>query len=173
MSDVITERSNGILRVELNRPERKNALTASMYTSLAEYLEGGQRKMRRSVSCCGMAPEMPSAPATISRISSGTPEPGETPQGRLMDAFTGFEKPIVAAVQGLAVGGGTTTLTHCDFVYAGESAKFKLPFHRSRLGAGIRFELFDTGARRASPGGRNVYAGIAFHGRAGRRSSAS
>jgi enoyl-CoA hydratase/carnithine racemase len=53
---------------------------------------------------------------------------GETPQARLMDAFIRFEKPIVVAVQGAAVGGGTTMLTHCDFVYAGESAKFKLPF---------------------------------------------
>jgi enoyl-CoA hydratase/carnithine racemase len=55
-------------------------------------------------------------------------EPGETPQARLMDAFIAFEKPIVAAVQGVAIGGGTTMLTHCDFVYAAESAKFKVPF---------------------------------------------
>ena len=53
---------------------------------------------------------------------------GETPQSRLMDAFIEFDKPIVAAVQGAAVGGGTTMLTHCDFVYAGESARFRLPF---------------------------------------------
>jgi enoyl-CoA hydratase/carnithine racemase len=56
------------------------------------------------------------------------PAPGESPQSALINAFIAFEKPIVAAVQGAAVGGGTTMLMHCDFVYAGESAKFKLPF---------------------------------------------
>src|SRR5262249_36955177 len=56
------------------------------------------------------------------------PGPGESPQARLMEAFVRFEKPIVVAVQGAAIGGGTTMLTHCDFVYGGESAKFQLPF---------------------------------------------
>jgi enoyl-CoA hydratase/carnithine racemase len=56
------------------------------------------------------------------------PGPGESPQARLMSALLDFDKPLVAAVHGAAIGGGTTMLTHCDFVYAGESARFQMPF---------------------------------------------
>jgi enoyl-CoA hydratase/carnithine racemase len=45
-----------------------------------------------------------------------------------MAALVNFDKPIVVSVQGAAIGGGTTMLTHCDFIYAGESAKFQMPF---------------------------------------------
>jgi enoyl-CoA hydratase/carnithine racemase len=127
MSDIITEHSNGILRVELNRPERKNALTASMYTRLADILRWADKDETVRVVLWHGAGNAFSAGNDIEDFLK-PPEPGETPQARLMDAFIGFEKPIVAAVQGAAIGGGTTMLTHCDFVYAGESAKFQMPF---------------------------------------------
>src|SRR5207302_1374199 len=60
---------------------------------------------------------LPSPPGGEGRVRGS----GETPQARLMKAFVNFDKPLVAAVHGSAIGGGTTMLTHCDFVYAGES----------------------------------------------------
>src|ERR1700680_4265384 len=52
------------------------------------------------------------------------PGPGESPQAKLMHALLDFDKPLVAAVQGAAIGGGTTMLTHCDFVQHGGTPEF-------------------------------------------------
>ena len=128
MSDIITEHSDGILRVELNRPAQKNAMTGGMYSSLADtFRAAGEDEAVRVVLWHG-AGDAFCAGNDIEDFLNNPPGPGESPQSALVNALIGFEKPIVAAVQGVAIGGGTTMLTHCDFVYAGESAKFRLPF---------------------------------------------
>jgi enoyl-CoA hydratase/carnithine racemase len=128
MSDIITERSGSILRVELNRPSKKNAMTAGMYTGLAEiFNDAGKDKEIRAVLWHGAGDSF-SAGNDVDDFLKNPPKQGEIPQARLMDALIGFDKPIVAAVQGAAIGGGTTMLTHCDFVYAADSAKFQMPF---------------------------------------------
>jgi enoyl-CoA hydratase/carnithine racemase len=128
MSDIVSERTDGILRVELNRPDKKNAMTSAMYTSLADiFNEAAEDEEIRVVLWHG-AGDAFCAGNDIGDFLKNPPGPGESPQARLMDAFVKFEKPIVVAVQGAAIGGGTTMLTHCDFVYAGESARFQLPF---------------------------------------------
>ena len=128
MTDIVAERSNGILRVELNRPERKNALTGAMYTRLAEIFNEAAEDEETLVVLWHGAGDAFSAGNDVGDFLKNPPGSGDSPQARLMDAFVRFEKPIVVAVQGAAIGGGTTMLTHCDVVYAGESAKFQLPF---------------------------------------------
>jgi enoyl-CoA hydratase/carnithine racemase len=128
MSDIVTERSNGILRVQFNRPEKKNAMTGGMYTRLADIFNEANEDEETLVALWHSAGDAFSAGNDVGDFLKNPPGPGESPQARLMDAFVRFEKPIVVAVQGAAIGGGTTMLTHCDFVYAGESAKFQLPF---------------------------------------------
>jgi enoyl-CoA hydratase/carnithine racemase len=128
MSDIVTERSDGILRVELNRPAQKNAMTGGMYTSLADTLKKAAKDEAVRVVLWHGAGDAFCAGNDIGDFLKNPLGPGESPQARLMDVLIGFEKPIVAAVQGAAIGGGTTMLTHCDFVYAGESAKFQMPF---------------------------------------------
>ena len=128
MSDINTELSDGILRVELNRPERKNAFTGAMYTRLAEILDQADKDDAVRVVLWHGAGDSFSAGNDIEDFLKNPPGEGDSPQARIADALIRFEKPLVAAVKGVAVGGGTTMLTHCDFVYAGESTRFQIPF---------------------------------------------
>ena len=128
MSDIITERTDAMLRVQLNRPAQKNAMTSAMYTNLADILNEANKDDAIHVVLWHSTGNVFSAGNDVVDFLKNPPRPGAFPQGLLMDAFVKFGKPIVAAVQGAAIGGGTTMLTHCDFIYAVESAKFQLPF---------------------------------------------
>src|SRR5437016_13019235 len=128
MSDIITEQSGSILRVVLNRPAKKNAMTSAMYITLADLLNATAKDDKIRIVLWHGAGNSFCAGNDIADFLKNPPGPGESPQARLIDALINFEKPLVAAVQGAAIGGGTTMLTHCDFVYAGESAKFQMPF---------------------------------------------
>ena len=128
MSDIIKERSGSILRVQLNRPAKKNAMTMSMYVTLADILNDAAKDEQVRVVLWHGAGDSFCAGNDVEDFLKNPPGPGESPQARLMNAFINFDKPLIAAVQGAAIGGGTTMLTHCDFVYAGETAKFQMPF---------------------------------------------
>jgi len=128
MSDIITERSGHVLRIQLNRPTRKNAMTVAMYNTMADLLNGAAKDDQIRVVLWHGAGDSFSAGNDIQDFLKNPPGAGESPQARLIAALINFDKPIVAAVQGAAIGGGTTMLTHCDFVFAGESAKFQMPF---------------------------------------------
>src|SRR2546428_5570137 len=128
MSDILTECSGNILRIQLNRPARKNAMTSAMYITLADLLNAAAKDDQIRVVLWHGAGDSFSAGNDIEDFIKNPPGPGESPQARLIQALINFDKPIVAAVQGAAIGGGTTMLTHCDFVFAGESAKFQMPF---------------------------------------------
>src|SRR5215471_18356860 len=128
MSDIITERSGNILRTQLNRPAQKNAMTSAMYITLADLLNGAAKDDQIRVVLWHAAGDSFSAGNDIQDFLKNPPGSGESPQARLIQALINFDKPIVVAVQGAAIGGGTTMLTHCDFLFAGESAKFQMPF---------------------------------------------
>jgi enoyl-CoA hydratase/carnithine racemase len=128
MDDIVTECSEGMLRVELNRPEKRNAMTSSMYVALADIFNDAAKDEHTRVALWHGAGDSFCAGNDIEDFVKNPPGPGDSPQFRLMNALINFDKPLVAAVQGAAIGGGTTMLTHCDFVYAGASAKFKMPF---------------------------------------------
>jgi enoyl-CoA hydratase/carnithine racemase len=128
MDEIITERSGSVLRVELNRPAKKNAMTSSMYVTLADVFNDAVKDEQVRVVLWHGAGDSFCAGNDIEDFLKNPPGPGESPQARLMNALVDFDRPLIAAVQGAAIGGGTTMLTHCDFVYVGESAKFQMPF---------------------------------------------
>jgi len=128
MSDIITERTGSVLRVTVNRPAKKNAMTSAMYNALADAFDEAAKDDDIHVVIWDAAGDSFSAGNDIEDFLKNPPGPGESPQARLGEALLNLDKPVVAAVKGMAIGGGTTLLTHCDFVYAGESSKFKLPF---------------------------------------------
>src|SRR3984957_641010 len=128
MSDIVTERSGSILRIQFNRPGKKNAMPSTMYITMADLLNAVVKDDHVNAVLWHGAGDSFCAGNDLEDFIKNPPGPGESPQSRLERALTNFDKPLVVAVHGAAVGGGTTMLTHCDFVYAGESAKFQMPF---------------------------------------------
>src|ERR1700743_2597478 len=128
MEDIVTERSGSVLCVKLNRPTKRNAMTSAMSLALAgRFNEAADDENTRVVLWYGAGDSF-CAGNDIDNFLKNPPGPGESAQFRLMEALVSFDKPIVAAVHGAAIGGGTTMLTHCDFIYAGESTRFQMPF---------------------------------------------
>jgi enoyl-CoA hydratase/carnithine racemase len=128
MDEIVTEYAAGILRIQLNRPTKRNAMTSAMYVALAGIFNAAANDESTRVVLWHGAGDSFCAGNDIDDFLKNPPGPGESPQAALMNALVDFDKPLVAAVHGAAIGGGTTMLTHCDFIYAGESTKFQMPF---------------------------------------------
>jgi len=128
MSEIVTERSGSILSIQFNRPEKKNALTMSMYDTVAELLNAAAGDDGIRVVLLHGAGDSFSAGNDLGDFLKNPPKGYDSPQGRFIDALNNFDKPLIAAVHGAAIGSGTTMLTYCDFVYAGEHTTFQMPF---------------------------------------------
>lgn len=125
---ILVEREDGLLTLRLNRPDKMNALTRTMYAGLADALEAAQEdRSVRVVLITGNAECFTSGNDIVDFLQ----EPPSGPDSavfRFMRALMEFTKPVVAAVAGPAVGIGTTLLLHCDQVFIAKGAKLKMPF---------------------------------------------
>jgi enoyl-CoA hydratase/carnithine racemase len=127
--EIVTDRSGRVLRVQLNRPAKKNAMTFNMYATIAEILNQAAQDEGILVVILHGAGESFSAGNDLEDFLRNPPaDVANSPQGRFIAALIGFDKPLIAAVDGAAVGSGTTVLLHCDFVYAAENTTFRMPF---------------------------------------------
>lgn len=126
--DIEVGRRGAVLAIGFNRPQKKNALTAAMYSAMAEALAlAASDEGVRVVLFHGSA-EAFTAGNDLEDFMQRPPTGEDAPVFRFLIAVAGATKPMVAAVNGPAVGLGTTLLLHCDLVYAGDNARFAMPF---------------------------------------------
>ena len=126
---VVVQADAGVLTIRLNRPEKRNAIDAGMYAAMTEAL--GRADADEAVGAVLLAggPGAFSAGNDIGDFLQAAEDAGATEGVRaFLRALVQGTKPLVAAVDGLAVGIGTTVLLHCDLVFAAPRSTFRTPF---------------------------------------------
>ncbi len=129
MSDILVTDDGPIRTIRMNRPEKKNALTLAMYAAMAEAIEDANRN--DAIRCLLIAGG-PNAFCAGNDIGDfmAMAQSGALGQPilRFLHALARSDTPVVAAVNGNAVGVGTTMLLHCDHIVAGNGARLSTPF---------------------------------------------
>src|SRR5450759_32897 len=128
MEHIITENRDGILRIEINRPDKKNALTAAMYQAMADALKAAEADSKVRVVLIHGKSDLFTAGNDLQDFLDNRSRDENRPAFQFLRNISRAQKPIVAAVAGAAVGIGTTMLLHCDLVYAAPNARLQLPF---------------------------------------------
>lgn len=128
MTDLVTvTQSRARIEIELNRPTKKNAITSAMYAAMADALEQAEADPSVRTIVISGAGQAFSAGNDLKDFLSGMGE-DDPPVLRFLRAIAGSTTPLVAAVQGPAVGIGATMLLHCDYVVAADDTVLQFPF---------------------------------------------
>ena len=125
---IISHIDGHIASLQINRPETKNALTLEMYQHMADALNAyDQNDAVRVVVLYGQ-PEMFCAGNDLNDFLNNVSDIASSPILSFLYALRDFSKPLVMAVNGVAVGIGVTMLLHADFVVVGNTARLQVPF---------------------------------------------
>jgi enoyl-CoA hydratase/carnithine racemase len=124
--DVSTE--GGIATIAFARPDKKNAITADMYARMADGIASATADAATRVVLLAGSDACFTAGNDLQDFLANPPSGDDSPVFRFLHALAACPKPVVAAPCGVAVGVGTTMLLHCDLVYAGDNARFSVPF---------------------------------------------
>ncbi len=117
-----------VMTIAWDRVEKKNALTQAMYAKAADaLLQADEDKQVRTVVITGTK-ECFTAGNDLKDFLENPASGEDSGVGRFLAAISGFKKPLIAAVNGPAVGIGTTMLLHCDLVVAADTTAFAMPF---------------------------------------------
>jgi enoyl-CoA hydratase/carnithine racemase len=128
MTDILIHHDAGVCTITLNRVDKKNSITSVMYQTMADALATAQADQATRVVVFQGHETIFSAGNDIADFLNNPPAGQDSPVFQFLHAIASFTKPIIAAVNGPAVGIGTTLLLHCDLVYAGDNAAFSMPF---------------------------------------------
>jgi enoyl-CoA hydratase/carnithine racemase len=126
--NVVLTRSDGVLEIRLNRPEKKNALTRDMYEAMAEAFGRVDADPTLRVALLTGTGDTFTSGNDIADFQARASSNREGSASRFLPAISSMQKPLVAAVNGAAIGVGTTMLMHCDLIIAASSARFVMPF---------------------------------------------
>ena len=125
---IITASVAGVASIEIARPEKRNALSQAMYEAMAEAIAAACTDSAVRALLITGQPEVFTAGNDLEDFLQRPPVDSDSPVLRFMQALLACEKPVVAAVNGAAIGIGATMLLHCDLVYVSEQARLVLPF---------------------------------------------
>ena len=125
---ILTHSEGGILRITINRPEKKNALTVAMYAALADAFREAEADPATRVILLHGAGDAFTGGNDLMDFAGNPPTDESSPVFQFLSAISTATKPVVAAVHGAAIGIGTTLLLHCDLVYVTPDARLQMPF---------------------------------------------
>jgi enoyl-CoA hydratase/carnithine racemase len=125
---ILTTREDAVLSLTMNRPQRRNAFNNDLYRALAGALRDARAEADVHVVVVTGTAGAFSAGQDFSEMTEAPADAGPHGFQLLMDVLCEFDKPLLAAVNGVAVGLGMTMLLHCDVVYLAESARMRCPF---------------------------------------------
>lgn len=128
MSDIDISRDGAVLIMAFNRPAKKNAITAAMYQTMADALKHANEDPGVRVVLLRGTADIFTAGNDLEDFMKNPPLGPDSPVFQFLYNVAHAKKPLVAAVNGAAVGIGTTMLLHCDAVYAADNARFSMPF---------------------------------------------
>ena len=130
MSDHINiETTDSVLTIGINRQEKKNALNGAMYFAVRDALIAGRDDLNvRAVIIYGLGGDFTAGNDLKEFLEFASTDQETFPAKEFLDVLIPYSKPVIAAVDGLAVGIGATMTIHCDLVYASERARFQMPF---------------------------------------------
>lgn len=119
---------DGILTICMNRPDKKNALNLEMYEAMAQAINDAERNPDVRVILITGTGDSFCAGNDLQDFLASPPDAKDSPVLNFLNAVSAAKLPVVAAVNGMAVGVGVTMLLHCDFVYISETASLSMPF---------------------------------------------